>query len=183
MNSLLLTLTALVILVLSALFAAPLFIDWNDYRPAIEAQMSKLVGRDVKVGGDVHLIALPAPHFKFDDIKVANADGSLDTPFLEAASLEAKLDVGTLLTGKVEEHQVWQWYRVAGYNLVNRYQGKAWEALARIYPGRADGAWVALSTPYDPLRPDASDAVLAAFTEAMAPSIDRAVDQAVGQAD
>ena len=31
MNSLLLTLTALFILVLSALFAAPLFIDWNDF--------------------------------------------------------------------------------------------------------------------------------------------------------
>ena len=106
MNSFLLTLTALVILVLSALFAAPLFIDWNDYRPAIEAQMTKLVGRPVKVDGEVHLIALPAPHFKFDNIKVANAGGSLDTPFLEATSLEAKLDVGTLLTGKIEAHQL-----------------------------------------------------------------------------
>ncbi|MEM9591717.1 MAG: AsmA family protein, partial [Pseudomonadota bacterium] len=106
MNSFLLTLTALVILVLSALFAAPLFVDWNDYRPAIEAQMTKLVGRQVKVDGQVHLVVLPAPQLKFDDIKVANADGSLDTPFLEAKVLEAKLDVGTLLTGKVEAHQL-----------------------------------------------------------------------------
>ncbi|MGD8422890.1 MAG: AsmA family protein, partial [Methyloceanibacter sp.] len=97
MNSLLLTLTALVILVLSALFAAPLFIDWNDYRPAIEAQMTKLTGRDVKIDGKVHLIVLPAPQLKFDNIKVADADGGLETPFLEAKVLEAKLDVGTLL--------------------------------------------------------------------------------------
>lgn len=83
MNSFLLTLTALLILVLSALFAAPLFVDWDDYRPAIEAQMTKLVGRDVKVDGEVQLIVLPAPYLKFDDIKVANADGSLETPFLE----------------------------------------------------------------------------------------------------
>ena len=106
MNSLLLTLTALVILVLSALFAAPLFIDWNDYRPAIEAQMTKLTGRDVKIDGKVHLIVLPAPQLKFDDIKVADADGGLETPFLEAKVLEAKLHVGTLLTGKVEAHQL-----------------------------------------------------------------------------
>ena len=38
MNSLLLTLTALLILVLSALFAAPHFIDWNDYRSVYETQ-------------------------------------------------------------------------------------------------------------------------------------------------
>ena len=69
MNSLLLTLAALFILVLSALFAAPLFIDWNDYRPAFEEQATKLLGRDVKVDGKVHLILLPAPELKFDDVK------------------------------------------------------------------------------------------------------------------
>src|SRR5665811_2509231 len=57
-------------------------------------------------GGQVHLIVLPAPQLKFDDVKVAGEDGSLDKPFLEAKSREAKIDVGTLLTGKVEAHQL-----------------------------------------------------------------------------
>ena len=57
MNSFLLTLTALLILVLGALFAAPLFVDWNDYRPVFEPQATKLLGREVKVGGQVHLVA------------------------------------------------------------------------------------------------------------------------------
>ena len=69
MNSLLLTLTAVLILVLSALFAAPLFIDWNDYRPVFETQATKLLGRQVKVGGQVHLVLLPAPELRFDDVK------------------------------------------------------------------------------------------------------------------
>ena len=47
---------------LSALFAAPLFIDWNDYRPVFETQATKLLGRQVKVGGNVHLVLLPAPN-------------------------------------------------------------------------------------------------------------------------
>ncbi|MDX2318291.1 MAG: AsmA family protein [Hyphomicrobiaceae bacterium] len=106
MNSLLLTLTALFILVLSALFAAPLFIDWNDYRPAFEAQAAKLLGHKVKVDGDVHLVLLPAPELKFGNVKVANEDGSLDEPFLEAKSLEARLSIGSLFTGTVEAHQL-----------------------------------------------------------------------------
>ncbi len=106
MNSLLLTLTALFILVLSALFAAPLFIDWNDYRPAFEEQATKLLGRKVKVDGEVHLVVLPAPELKFDDVKVANADGSLEKPFLEAKSLEARLNIAALFSGTVEAHQL-----------------------------------------------------------------------------
>ncbi|MEZ5875264.1 MAG: AsmA family protein [Hyphomicrobiales bacterium] len=106
MNSLLLTLAALFILVLSALFAAPLFIDWNDYRPAFEQQATKLLGREVKVDGDVHLIVLPAPQLRFDDVKVANEDGNLDKPLLTARSFEAKLNVSSLIGGAVEAHQL-----------------------------------------------------------------------------
>ncbi len=106
MNSLLLTLTALFILVLSALFAAPLFIDWNDYRPAFEEQATKLLGRKVKVDGKVHLVVLPSPELKFDDVKVADADGNLEKPFLEAKSLEARLNIGALFSGTIEAHQL-----------------------------------------------------------------------------
>jgi hypothetical protein len=91
-NSLLLTLTALLILVLSALFAAPLFIDWNDYRPAF--------------GGKVHLVLLPAPELRFDDVKVADEQGRLDQPFLEARSIEAWLNIGALLSGTVEARKI-----------------------------------------------------------------------------
>ncbi len=106
MNSLLLTLTALLILVLSALFAAPLFIDWNDYRSVFETQATNLLGRQVKVGGKVHLVLLPAPELKFDDIKVADQEGRLDRPFLEMGSLEAWLNIGALLSGTVEARKI-----------------------------------------------------------------------------
>ena len=106
MNSLLLTLTAVLILVLSALFAAPLFIDWNDYRSVFETQATNLLGRQVKVGGKVHLVLLPAPELKFDDIKVADQAGSLDRPFLEMGSLEAWLNIGALLSGTVEARKI-----------------------------------------------------------------------------
>ena len=106
MNSFLLAFTALLILVLSALFAAPLFIDWNDYRPAFETQASLLLGRKVKVGGKVHLLLLPSPELRFDDVKVADQDGNFDKPLLEARSLEAWLNFGSMLSGTFEARKI-----------------------------------------------------------------------------
>ena len=91
---------------MSALFAAPLFIDWNDYRPVFETQATNLLGRQVKVGGKVHLVLLPSPELRFDDIKVADQEGRLDRPFLEARSLEAWLNIGALLSGTVEARKI-----------------------------------------------------------------------------
>ncbi|MGC2409212.1 MAG: AsmA family protein [Methyloceanibacter sp.] len=106
MNSFLLTLTAVLIVVLGALFAAPLFIDWNDYRPVFETQASKLLGRAVKVGGKVHLVLLPAPELRFDDVKVADQKGRFDQPLLEARSIEAYLNISALLGGGVEARKI-----------------------------------------------------------------------------
>jgi uncharacterized protein involved in outer membrane biogenesis len=105
-NSFLLAFTAVLILVLSALFAAPLFIDWNDYRPVFETQASKLLGRDVKVGGKVHLVLLPAPELRFDAVKVAGEHGSFDQPLLEARSIEAWLNIGALMRGAIEARKI-----------------------------------------------------------------------------
>ena len=106
MNSFLLAFTAVLILVLSALFAAPLFIDWNDYRPVFETQASKLLGRDVKVSGKVHMVLLPAPELRFDQVKVADEKGSFGQPLLEAKSIEAWLNIGALLRGAVEARKI-----------------------------------------------------------------------------
>jgi uncharacterized protein involved in outer membrane biogenesis len=105
-NSFLLALTAVLILVLSALFAAPLFIDWNDYRPVFETQASKLLGRDVKVGGKVHMVLLPAPELRFDQVKVADEKGGFGQPLLEAKSIEAWLNIGALLRGAIEARKI-----------------------------------------------------------------------------
>lgn len=85
-----------------------------------------------------------------------------------------------VVDGRREEHLVWQWYRVAGRSLVNRYEGKAWEALARIWPGRADGAWVAITTRLTGSQNDAADKRLESFAKAIAPAVDDAIDNALG---
>lgn len=79
-----------------------------------------------------------------------------------------------------EEFLVWRWYRVAGSSLSNRYQGKAIEAFARIYPGRADGAWIAISTPLVAGQTVQSQARLQAFASEVLPTFYAAMDGVVG---
>jgi len=78
------------------------------------------------------------------------------------------------------EHLVWQWYHVAGRSLTNRYVGKGWEAISRLYPGRADGAWMAVSTPIQDIDSQASEERLADFAEVIAPAVKQEIDRLLG---
>ncbi len=106
MNSFLLFLAGLLALAMGTLFAAPYFVDWNDYRDVFEAQATKLIGRKVDVGGDVSLTLLPAPVLRFETINVADAKGSFDTPFAAARSFTVWLSVPPLLRGNIEARSV-----------------------------------------------------------------------------
>jgi len=106
MNSFLLFIAGLLVLALSALFAAPYFVDWNDYRDVFEAQATKLIGRNVDVGGDVSLTLLPAPVLQFKTINVADKQGNFDTPFAAAQSVTVWLSVPPLLRGKIEARSI-----------------------------------------------------------------------------
>ena len=106
MNNILLFIAALLVLALSALFAAPYFVDWNEHRPVFEEQASRLIGRKVNVGGNVSLTFLPAPVLRFENVNVADPEGAFDTPFLSARSFTVWLSVPPLLRGAIEAREV-----------------------------------------------------------------------------
>jgi exosortase A len=82
--------------------------------------------------------------------------------------------------GRRTEHLVLRWYRVAGKSLLNPYVGKAYEAIARLYPGRADGMWLAVTTRYDPLTVDGDLATLDDFATDVVPALYVAADRLLG---
>lgn len=68
-------LTVLAILLISALTAAlvgPYFVDWNEQRPAVEAQLSRVLGERVKVRGSIDLKLLPSPYIILDQVEIAD---------------------------------------------------------------------------------------------------------------
>jgi uncharacterized protein involved in outer membrane biogenesis len=105
MNNFLLTVAALLLLAIGALFAVPPMIDWNQYRGAFEEEVSRFLGREVRVGGDVHLRILPMPYVGFEQVRIADAPG-ISGPFVRADRFTLWLSVPPLLRGVVEARKI-----------------------------------------------------------------------------
>ncbi|MGQ0671248.1 MAG: AsmA family protein, partial [Hyphomicrobium sp.] len=106
MNNALLYLGAFFALVLGALFAVPTFIDWNGYRGVFEEQASKVLGRDVRVGGTVNVRFLPAPYVKFEKLRIADMADASGEALFRAESFKLWLSVPPLLRGVFEANQI-----------------------------------------------------------------------------
>lgn len=106
MNNGLLFLGGLLVAILAALFAVPNFIDWNSYRGVFEEEASKVLSRDVRVGGNVNLKILPVPYVRFEKIRIASVSGQTGQPFIRADSFTMWLSVPALLRGVLEASQI-----------------------------------------------------------------------------
>ena len=106
MNNVLITIGVLIVAVLSALFAVPYFVDWNTYRGVVEEEVSRVVGRDVRIGGDITLQLLPAPAFGIQKLRVADAATGSGEPLFRADRVEARLSIVPLVRGVLEANQI-----------------------------------------------------------------------------
>ena len=106
MNNVLIAIGVLIVAVLSALFAVPHFVDWNSYRGVIEEEASRIVGRDVRIGGDIRLQLLPAPSFSIQKLRVADAATGSGEPLFRADRVDAKLSIIPLVRGILEANEI-----------------------------------------------------------------------------
>ena len=106
MNNGLLYFGGLLALVLAALFGVPYVIDWNGYRGVFEEEATKVLGRDVRVGGAVNVRFLPTPYVRFEKVRIADPTGQTGEPFLRAESFTMRLAVSPLLRGAFEANDI-----------------------------------------------------------------------------
>ncbi len=107
MNNLVQILLGLVIALLVAVLAVPYFVDWNQYKSQIEAQASNLLGRQLKIAGDVQLRLLPAPYMRLENITINAPDAAPGTPsLLKADAFRLWLSAPPLLRGVVEVREI-----------------------------------------------------------------------------
>ncbi len=106
MNSFLLSVAALLVLILSAAFIGPHFVDWNSYRDVFEAHASRMLGRAVRIEGPIELTMLPTPVVSFKTVRLADEQGSFEHPLAEMRSFTAWLSVPPLLRGAVEAREI-----------------------------------------------------------------------------
>ena len=128
MNNFLLSIGFLLVFVLSVLFAGPHFVDWNEYRNSFEAQASKIVGREVRVGGNVTLRMLPTPYVRFENVRIADLDGRFADPFLRIETFTMLLSVPPLLKGEIEASGV-ELDRPRFHLVIDDDRGPNWKGL------------------------------------------------------
>ena len=131
MNNGLLYIAGLISLALAALFAVPYFIDWNGYRGVFEEEASRLLDREVRVGGAVNLHLLPTPYFRFEKVRIADASVNLEEPFFRTESVTVKLSVPPLLRGAVEANEI-EFQRPVLRLALNDKGGWNWQTFGQV---------------------------------------------------
>ena len=104
MNGALLWIAGLIVALLAALFAVPYAVDWNGYRGVFEEQASRMLDREVRIGGDVSLRLLPMPYVRFEKPRIADAE--YGEALFRADSFTMWLDLPSLVQGIFEAKQV-----------------------------------------------------------------------------
>jgi len=95
-----------IILVVAAALAAPLVVDFNRFRPQVEAWGTRLTGREVRIHGDIRVSLFPWPTLSLHDVSVANPPGARQPWLLEPDELRTRLSLAALLSGRLEIEQV-----------------------------------------------------------------------------
>lgn len=104
MNGVLLWFAGLLVVLIGALFAVPHAVDWNSYRGTFEEEASRMLGREVRVGGDVTLRLLPVPYVSFEKPRIA--DSGSGEAFVRADSFTMWLALPPLVQGIIEAKQI-----------------------------------------------------------------------------
>lgn len=106
MNRVLLVIGGLLVGLLAILFAVPAMVDWNRYRGVFEEEASRLLGREVRVAGNVNLRLLPVPYVQFEKVRIADTTANVGRPLFYADDFTVWLSVGGLLTGAFEAKDI-----------------------------------------------------------------------------
>ena len=81
MKKLAIALLVLVIVVIGAVLAAPLYLDVNQYKGKIEKTASEMLGRKVVIDGNISVSLFPTTSLSVENVKVANIKGGKASHF------------------------------------------------------------------------------------------------------
>jgi large subunit ribosomal protein L24 len=99
----LLSIAIAMILALLAALVGPHVIRWNDHRDFFEAEVSRLVGVKVKIGGDIDATLLPSPSVTLRAIAIGPAGSGRR---MQARSLRIELALGPLMRGDLRATEI-----------------------------------------------------------------------------
>lgn len=155
MNRVLLAIGGLLVGLLATLFAAPAMVDWNRYRGVLEEEATRLLGREVRLGGRVNLRLLPVPYVQFEQVRIADTQGSVGRPMFMADNFTVWLSVGALLSGAIEAKNI----ELTKPTVTLVLDGKGGGNWASLSPEHFRGSYIPARVAFDAVR--ISDGTLA----------------------
>lgn len=78
------------------------FMDWEKFKPVVEARISETIGRKVSIQGKMSGMLLPMTQISAENIVIDNIPGGKAPQFLKVESLEIQLSPFALLSGVVD---------------------------------------------------------------------------------
>jgi len=106
LNTVLSYVAGVIALLLVAALVGPTFVDWNRFRGEFEAQAGKMTGREVKIGGDISFVVLPAPHLTLNNVSIANVASGENPDFMRIGKIDAEVALAPLLSGEIRATSV-----------------------------------------------------------------------------
>lgn len=141
----------LAFLAIAAVVALPLLLNPNDFKPEITSKVEQLTGRSLALDGPIGLTYYPWLGLELNQVKLGNAPGFGDQPFVEVAKARVRVSLMQLLKKQLSvDTLVLQGLKL---RLTKNKAGKGnWESIT------ADAA------PSDTARPPTSDPASSAPT-------------------
>ncbi len=102
MKTFLIALISVLALVLAAVLVVPSFIDWNTYKQTVTTQLSDLLGKPVRIDGDVDFAMLPTPILTANGVTVGTPADPEAPPPLTVGALDIRVSLLPLVAGELE---------------------------------------------------------------------------------
>lgn len=96
MKTLSIILCAIAALAVAAVFLLPTLVDWNDYKPALQASVEEATGCPMNIEGDIDLAWFPSPTISIGPFTLGH---EATKPVLAATGLSADVPFGSLVSG------------------------------------------------------------------------------------
>lgn len=102
MRKLLIGLVVLVVILVGAAFAGPLFVPTDSIKQDIAREVAKATGRDLAIDGNLKFRVLPAPGVSATAVRLSNADTGSAPDMLKLESAAVEVALFPLITGKIQ---------------------------------------------------------------------------------
>ena len=124
----------LVVLIIAAVILVPMFVDPNDHKERIIAEVKKATGRDLSISGDIGLSVFPRLALELNGLTLSNAPGFNGSDFASIKHAQVRVNLVPLL---FEQHLEVDTVQVEGVrlNLAKAESGATnWEDMTGAKP-------------------------------------------------